>query len=308
MLLAVDVGGSSSRAVAVDSAGARVASAVAPGAAKTAAAIARAVLGVVERLRAEVEDTVPILGVAAGATGMASLAGDRAGLAGRVAARTGCDRVALAADALTAHLGALDGRAGAVLAVGTGSIALGRTEDGRWLRADGWGHLLGDRGAAAWLGGEGLRRALEAHDGRSPDGAALLRRGRELLGDPAGWPRAVHERDDPATLLASFASAVTRSAEDGDGAAREIVEAAGRSLARTAAAVLSQGVPPVLACVGGVAAVPVVAAELHRALAAARPDVRLVPPAGDPLAGSVTLARSMASGARPGPVAGLLWT
>jgi N-acetylglucosamine kinase-like BadF-type ATPase len=345
LLVAVDVGGSSSRAVVVDDAGATVASAVAPGAAKTGEAIGAAVLAAVRALLAAGESRlggggpggvasgipaasgiaapgtsasgtlslgVPVLALAAGATGMSSLAANRAALAARLVELTGAARVALAADALTAHLGALDGRPGAVLAVGTGAVALGRTDDGRWLRADGWGHLLGDDGGAAWLGAQGLRCALAAHDGRSADGAALLAAGRDLLGDPAGWPRAVHARDDPATLFAAFAPAVTGLAQAGDPAAVDLVDRAGRALAATAAAVLRDGVPPpVLAGVGGVLQ-GVVADALRRRLAEARPDVRLVDPAGDPLAGSVALARSLvcAAGGGPGldPVDGLLWT
>ncbi|WNB86425.1 BadF/BadG/BcrA/BcrD ATPase family protein [Cellulomonas sp. ATA003] len=310
LLIAVDVGGSSSRSVAVDAAGRPVASAVAPGARKTDAGIAGAVVDAVRRL---VPDGVaalggPVVAVAVGATGLGSLSTDRPSLAATLTTLTGCDRVALAADALTAHLGALDGEAGAVLAVGTGVVALGRGRAGRWRRADGWGHLLGDRGGAAWLGAEGLRRALEAFDGRSADGAALLAEARALLGDPTGWPRLVHERDDPATLLASVAGVVTGLADGGDAAARGIVAEAGRSLARAAGAVLTDDVPPVLACVGGVSRVAVVDAALRHALARARPDVRVVAAAGDPLAGSVALARSLTTADRPGPVEGLLWT
>jgi hypothetical protein len=74
-------------------------------------------------------------------------------------------------------------------------------------------------------------------------------------------------------------------------------------------AVLRDGVPPVLAGVGGVLR-GVVADALRRSLAQVRPDVRLVDPAGDPLAGSIALARSLAEesdGVRVEPVEGLLW-
>ncbi|MCL3861717.1 BadF/BadG/BcrA/BcrD ATPase family protein [Actinotalea sp. K2] len=326
VLVAVDVGGSSSRAVAVRDDGTTIASVVAPGAAKTGAAIEAAVLGVVRTVLGDVRAAAggggAVASIAVGATGMSSLAAEHGRFAARLVEVSGTTRVALAADALTAHLGALGDGPGAVLAVGTGSVALGRTDDGHWYRADGWGHLLGDDGGAAWLGAQGLRRALAEHDGRAVDGAAvdggtgagadgatLLAAGRDLLGDPSGWPRAVHGRDDPATLFASFAPAVTALAAAGDRAATELVDRAGRALAATASAVLRDGVPPVLSGVGGVLDVPTVSTAFRRHLATARPEVRLVDPAGDPLAGAVALARALAAGDPPvEAVSGLLWT
>jgi glucosamine kinase len=53
-------------------------------------------------------------------------------------------RVRVISDVEAAYLGALGGRAGALLLAGTGSMALGRDARGRWARAGGWGPLLGD--------------------------------------------------------------------------------------------------------------------------------------------------------------------
>ncbi|MYS50866.1 ATPase, partial [Streptomyces sp. SID6013] len=76
-------------------------------------------------------------------------------------------------DAVTAHAGALGGRAGVVLAIGTGSVAVGIGADGTYARVDGWGPLLGDDGSGARIGTAGLRAALRAHDGRGPATALL---------------------------------------------------------------------------------------------------------------------------------------
>ncbi|NSC25239.1 ATPase, partial [Streptomyces albus subsp. chlorinus] len=87
-----------------------------------------------------------------GAAGMATLGdGLRAELPGVLAGEFGVRRVALAADAVTAYAGALGERPGAVVAAGTGMIAMG-TDLVSWRRADGWGHLLGDCGSGAWIG------------------------------------------------------------------------------------------------------------------------------------------------------------
>ncbi len=113
-----------------------------------------------------------------GAAGMASL-GDalRAELPDALARELGVRRAALAADAVTAYVGALGPRPGAVIAAGTGLIAIG-TDLAGWRRADGWGHLLGDCGGGAWIGRAGLEAALRAHDGRAgvPRGCWRTRR------------------------------------------------------------------------------------------------------------------------------------
>ena len=60
----------------------------------------------------------------------------RAELPGALAREFGVRAVALAADAVTAYVGALGSRPGAVVAAGTGLIAVG-TDLKRWRRADG---------------------------------------------------------------------------------------------------------------------------------------------------------------------------
>ncbi len=55
---------------------------------------------------------------------------------------------------------------------GTGSIAVGRTPDGRTARAGGWGHLIGDEGSAYLVVLEALRLVARRADGREPQPAA----------------------------------------------------------------------------------------------------------------------------------------
>lgn len=90
-------------------------------------------------------------------------------------------RLALAADAVTAYAGAVGQLPGAVVAGGTGMIALG-TDLTSWRRADGWGHLLGDSGGGAWIGRAGLDAAMRAHDGRRGGSAPLLARLEAVFG------------------------------------------------------------------------------------------------------------------------------
>ena len=73
---------------------------------------------------------VDVAAVAIGAAGMATLGDDlRAGLPAALESSLGVCRLALASDAVTAYAGALGQRPGAVVAAGTGMIALGTDLD-----------------------------------------------------------------------------------------------------------------------------------------------------------------------------------
>ena len=214
----------------------------------------------------------------------------------QLATRLGTAHVSLAADAVAAHFGALGGAPGAMIAAGTGAIALSLDREGHWRRVDGWGHLLGDVGGAAWIGQQALAAALAAYDGRDASGSRLLARATGLLGDPFGWPSQVYGRDDRAGVLASIAIAVSDEADAGDAAATEIVSAAGRALAVTAAAAVVGSVPPLVAWTGGVFASRGVRAATIAELARLRPDVEVVEAAASPLDGSLLIASRSESG------------
>ncbi|MGA5134381.1 N-acetylglucosamine kinase [Streptomyces olivoreticuli] len=183
--------------------------------------------------------------VCVGAAGMAALgAGFRAALPDALRKALGVRRLALASDAVTAYAGALGQRPGAVVAAGTGLIALGTdlTPQGGWRRADGWGHLLGDSGSGAWIGRAGLEAALRAHDGRAGGSGALLARATAVFGPAADLPAALYPRPDRPAVLASFAPEVARCAPADPVAARILREAA-RHIAEAAAAVCPRDRP-----------------------------------------------------------------
>lgn len=69
-------------------------------------------------------------------------------------------------DARIALEAAFAGGPGIVLIGGTGSIALYRTEDGKILRAGGWGRILGDEGSGFALAKDALNAVMRHHDGR----------------------------------------------------------------------------------------------------------------------------------------------
>ncbi|MFI1487079.1 N-acetylglucosamine kinase [Streptomyces sp. NPDC020747] len=240
----------------------------------------------VDRLRA----------ITIGAAGLTTL-GDslRADLPSALARELGVRRLALVADAVTAYTGALGQRVGAVVAAGTGMIAIG-TDLKSWRRADGWGHLLGDSGSGAWIGRAGLEAALRADDGRPGGSAALLTRVEQLFGSVSDLPGRLYPRSDRPAVLASFAPEVAACAGD-DPVAADILAAAARHIADSAAAVCpdeASGEVQVALTGGLLKMGDPLLVPLRAALAERLPYARQVPAAGDPLDGAVRIAVDLA--------------
>jgi N-acetylglucosamine kinase-like BadF-type ATPase len=208
-------------------------------------------------------------------------------------ARTGVARVTIASDGVTSLLGALGESLGAVVAAGTGTVCVARGPE-RWVKVDGWGSLLGDDGSAFAIGRSGLNAGLRELDGRGGS-EALLAAAEQRFGEPAGIAEAIYRSQVPTRIVASFARDVARVAADGDAAARSILEDAGRELAVTACAALGRAFgpadPATVSYSGNVFAAgsPLLDAFADE-LARIRPDAKLVPPAGDALAGAALLA------------------
>ncbi|WP_329214150.1 ATPase [Streptomyces sp. NBC_01485] len=232
-----------------------------------------------------------------GAAGLGTLGHAlRAELPGALAREFGVRTTALAADAVTAYVGALGARPGAVVVAGTGLIALG-TDLTAWQRADGWGHLLGDCGGGAWIGRAGLEAALRAYDGRPGGSAPLLARAEERFGPTPGLPGQLYPRPDRPAVLASFAPYVAGCAAD-DPVAAGILRTAARHLAESAAAVCPRGGEPRIALTGGLFKIgdPLLV-PLEGELARRLPHALRVPAEGDPLDGAVRIATALATGA-----------
>ncbi|QKW48565.1 N-acetylglucosamine kinase [Streptomyces buecherae] len=266
-----------------------------------------------------------VAAVCVGAAGMASLGDDlRAHLPTALADALGPRRLALAADGVTAYVGALGQRPGAVVAAGTGMIALGTgpgtgpgdKRHGGWRRVDGWGHLLGDCGGGAWVGRAGLEAAMRAHDGRAGGSQPLLSRLEATFGPPEHLPGLLYPRSDRPAVLASFAPEVGRCAAT-DPVAAAILREAADHIARAAQAAFPH--PPTtgqaahgddvgaLALTGGLfrMGAPLVG-PVRRELARRLPGVPVTEAAGDPLAGALRVASALAADALRLPVDGEL--
>jgi glucosamine kinase len=131
--------------------------------------------------------------------------------------------VALAFEALGAAVGV-------VLVAGTGSVAVGRTKDGRLVRQGGLGWQMGDEGGGYWIGRSALVAAGLAHDGRGPATAlsdGLLRAtGAPDFREMVGWSTVAAPRE-----VAQLAKTVAAAARAGDAVAGSILEQAAAELA-----------------------------------------------------------------------------
>lgn len=264
-------------------------------------------------------------GIGIGATGVASLVQDPAGLAYELSAEVSAP-TALAADAITAHLGALQGGSGAVAVLGTGAIAIGHPgpdSSGRfgaqWHRVDGWGHILGDRGGGSWVGNCALEAALRAHDGLWPEqhehsANALLEAATQRFGPPETWPTQLYTRQDRAGVLAEFARDVVDLSQHGDPVATDVLTRAGTEAARSTIAahqrVNTLTAPDSSTDVVLTGALAQAAQPLRDGFCAhitdQSPTITVRQPLGDPIHGALTLAK-LAFQRMVDPQPGLLW-
>jgi N-acetylglucosamine kinase-like BadF-type ATPase len=260
-----------------------------------AAALGARIGGLVAHLQPRLQPGLRARRVAVGLTGMPGLLESPAELAAHLLGHVASRSLILAGDCLTTHLGALEGRPGAVVAAGTGVIALGTDHRTTWQRADGWGHLLGDEGSGAWIGAQGLRAALREGDGRD-GGSKLLRREVEVrFGDPDDALRAIYGSPAPGHELAAFAPAVAAAAHEGDRVAADIWRRAAGHLAEAVHATatgLGAKDGAELSWGGGLFdAGPLLLDPFRTELTRRLPGARLTPPAGRAADGALLLAR-----------------
>ncbi|MFT4196401.1 MAG: BadF/BadG/BcrA/BcrD ATPase family protein [Pseudoxanthomonas sp.] len=188
-------------------------------------------------------------------------------------------RVAYETDAYVANLGAHAGADGAILILGTGSIAQLRLGDTSFTLG-GYGFPISDEGSGAALGLSAVRHALRALDGRTratPLSTAVI----ERFGHDAALAIAWMDRATPKDY-ASFAPLVMDHAEADDVIARAIVEDAARHVERFIETIFERGAPR-CALVGGLAG-------RIKPWLRARTVARLSEPLGDPLTGALHLA------------------
>jgi glucosamine kinase len=249
LLIAVDGGGTSCRAVIADSQGVPLGEGLA-GSANIATDLAAARDNIVEAARlAAAQAGLPESRISESAA-VLGLAGANIGdYPGRIAALLPFRASQVETDARIALQGALGERDGAVAVVGTGSVFIARA-GGRIRTVGGWGPVVGDFCSGARLGRTLFEETLLAHDG---------------LREASGLSREVLARygDSPSTLVeyaqmvkprdfAAFAPLLFDYAERGDAIARSIVGDATRHLEMALQALIGAGDLP-FCLLGGLA-------------------------------------------------------
>jgi N-acetylglucosamine kinase-like BadF-type ATPase len=199
--------------------------------------------------------------------------------------------------------GGLEGLEGYCLIAGTGSLALGRSREGRLIRAGGLGYMLGDEGSAAWIGKTAIARILRGLEGRDLPGAML---GAVLektgLSQSEDLVRYVHIDADKARV-ASLAPVVTAAARAGDPLALDILRRGAAELALLVQSVLERSPwieNQTLVLAGGVIEHDeIVTEKLRETLAAGFPRLKITEARGSALEGACLLAASGQAGAYP---------
>jgi glucosamine kinase len=201
------------------------------------------------------------------------------------AANPGYAAVALGSDGLTTLLGAHQGRPGAIVALGTGSVGEVLYADGSRREVSGWGFPAGDEASGAWIGLRAVSHMQQAVDGRAPGSAfadALIAACGGQRDAIQVWLAGANQ-----TAYAQLARLVLEHGRS-NGAARAILDEAGRQAAQIAAALDPSGSLPVALC-GGLATPlrPYMPESFLR---------RVVPAHGDSAAGGLLLVqRELAS-------------
>lgn len=187
--------------------------------------------------------------------------------------------VAYETDAFIANLGAHGGADGAILILGTGSIAQVRAE-GHDFTIGGYGFPISDEGSGAALGLSAMRHALRALDGRSqatPLSRAVTARFNHDTAQAIAWMDGASPKD-----YGSFSPLVMDYAEAGDVIALSIVEDAVQHVERFIETIFARGATR-CTLMGGLA--PRLTPWLR-----ARTVDRISPALGDALDGALYLA------------------
>jgi len=230
--LGVDGGQSSTRAVIGDAHGAIVGRGVAGPCNHVSAAEGEA------KLRRVISEVVDAACLDAGISADTRFAAACFGMSGgpddkrRILGETvNAESIEVVTDAAVALAGAAAGGPGIVVIAGTGSIAYGKSEDGRTARAGGWGYIFGDEGGAFDIVRRALRKALAAGEGWGPEttlqATFLTATSSETVNEAM---HKFYSDEWPRDRIAKLAPLVDEEAQAGDGAALQVLDECGHSL------------------------------------------------------------------------------
>jgi glucosamine kinase len=259
------------------------------------AASAETLASVIREAVAKAGLTSPAAALCAGLAGVGNVA-ERQIVQGALTASGVAERVVVRTDGEIALEGAFGGGPGILLIAGTGSVAYGRSEDGRTERCGGWGMLVGDEGSGYEIGRSALRAALQSEDGRGDPTMLLpVLLGALKINDPRAIPPWIGRVEK--AEVAALVPHVMRCASSGDAVAAKIVKAGARELALHAAALVGRlgpwSDPPSVVFLGGVFRDEMYPAQVTRELAEHVPTCRVRAPAADAVQGALQFARAL---------------
>ena len=171
--------------------------------------------------------------------------------------RLGIRKVEVVTDAEIALYATTQGKPGLVVIAGTGSVCLGKNENGEMAISGGWGPLAGDEGGGVGIAQQALHTIAKASDGRGVP-TMLSQRASEYFraSGPENLIVAIYSPQVDNSRIAGFARLVVETAQEGDQIAIEILNNAGYELGLAACAVIeklkleNRRVP--IGCVGSV--------------------------------------------------------
>lgn len=201
-------------------------------------------------------------------------------------------------DEATALDAAFPGQAGVLVIGGTGSNILGRTSSGETFNVGGWGSALGDEGSGYWIGHEGLKNALRAHDFQQP--TMIVDKVMQFWSAPTLGDLAEIGNQTPFPDFSLLAPIIVECAEAGDAVALDVLHLGGRMLGENAAhavrrlRALEPDAPlPGIAYVGGILkSVGLVRESMIETIHRNLPMVKVLSEAVDPVIGALWRARN----------------
>ncbi|PFL13077.1 ATPase [Bacillus cereus] len=133
-------------------------------------------------------------------------------------------------DAMIAHAAALNGKDGILTIGGTGAICIGKKGEA-YEYSGGWGHILGDEGSGYWIALQGLKRMANQFDqGVTLCPLSLSIQDEFQLLTSSYIKQLVYSSSKD--KVAAIAPLIIREARNGNDDANEIMQQAGKELAR----------------------------------------------------------------------------
>ncbi len=185
---------------------------------------------------------------------------------------------------------------GVGLVAGTGSVAVGRSPEGRPVQVGGWGAVLGDEGGAAGLVREAARAVWAAHDrGEEPDALAHGLVAAFGVAEVPALGAALEAATDVSAEWGRHCPVVFTAAAAGSPLARAVIADGGRALAALVVRLAARGVAvdDVVVAGGTVLAQPALYEAFTAALATSLPAARAHRLRVPPVRGALALARSL---------------